>query len=290
MGDALRPLLVLPLLGVAALPAFAQQRTLPPVDSNAVILFRLTSHKTHKGRVVAADDTSLTVVTLAAATVVLPQRAIAEWHRLHGTVTPAGFRPTDLTAHRLFFGPTARTVSRGGGYLADYDVFLVAGGYGVSDRVMLSAGALLLESLDSAGHRVTGSGLGFADGRVGLVRGRRVAVAVGAFWGSSKGSLEGHSDGSVGAGYGVVTLGSNDHAVTVLGGYPFASRSFEKAAIVMLGGETRIGRRFKLVTESWKLPQISRVASVYGVRWLGDDFSVEVGFGAVPSFDVAVHW
>jgi hypothetical protein len=274
----MRPLLVLPLLVVAALPAFAQQRTLPPVDSTAVIAFRLTNQKTHKGRVVAVDDTSLTVVTLAAATVVLPQRSIEEWHRLHGTVTPAGFRPTDLTTHRLFFGPTARTVSRGGRYLADYDVFIVAGGYGVGDRVMLSAGALLLEPFDSAGHRVNGPGLGFADGRVGLVRGRRVAVAVGAFWGSSKFQV----DGSVGAGYGVVTLGSNDHAVTVLGGYPFASRSFEKEAIVMLGGETRVGRRFKLMTENWKLPQISRVASVYGVRWLGDDFSVDVGFGAAP--------
>ena len=281
----MRPLLVLPLFVVAALPAFAQQRPLPPVDSTAVILFRLTNHKTHKGRVVAADDTSLTVVTLAAATVVLPQRSIDEWHRLHGTVTPAGFRPTDLTTHRLFFAPTARTVSPGGRYLADYDVFLVAGGFGVGDRVMLSAGASLLENVDSAG-KVNGTGLAFADGRVGLARGRNAAVAVGAFWGS----LFREGGGSVGAGYGVVTLGSNDHAVTVLGGYPFASRSFEKEAIVMLGGEVRVARRLKLMTENWKLPQISRVASVYGVRWLGDDFSVEVGFGAAPLLDVAVHW
>lgn len=281
----MRPFLVLPLLVVAALPAFAQQRPLPPVDSNAVILFRLTNHKTHKGRVVAADDTSLTVVTLAAATVVLPQRSIEEWHRLHGTVMPAGFRPTDLTTHRLFFAPTARTVWRGGGYLADYDVLLVAGGYGMGDRVMLSAGATLGENIDSVGKSM-GTGLAFADGRVGLARGRRAAVAVGVFWGS----LFQEGGGSVGAGYGVVTLGSNDHAVTVLGGYPFASRSFEKAAIGMLGGEIRVGRRFKLMTENWKLPRIRRVASVYGVRWLGDDFSVELGFGATPLIDVAVHW
>lgn len=281
----MRPLLVLPLLVVAALPAFAQQRPLPPVDSTAVISFRLTNHKTYKGRVVAADDSSLTVVTLAAATVVLPQRSITEWHRLHGTVTPAGFRPTDPATHRLFFSPTARTVRRGGGYLADYDVFLVAGGYGVGDRAMFSAGASLGENFDSAGKSI-GTGLAFADGRVGLARGRRAAVAVGAFWGS----LFREGGGSVGAGYGVVTLGSNDHAVTVLGGYPFASRSFEKEAIVMLGGEIRVGRRFKLMTENWKLPQISRIASVYGVRWLGDDFSVEVAFGATPLLDVAVHW
>jgi hypothetical protein len=281
----MRPLQVLPLLGVVALPAFAQQRTLPPVDSTAVIAFRLTDHSKRRGHVVAADDTSITIATLAPASEVLPRRLIKEWDRLHGTLTSAGFRPTDLATQRLFFGPTARTIPRGGRYLADHDVLLVTGGYGVSDRVMLSAGTSLGEGFDSAGHSV-GSGIAFADGRVGLARGRHMAVAVGAFWGLS--SLE-RANGSVGAGYGVVTLGSTDHAVTVLGGYPFASRSFEKEAIVMLGGETRIGRRLKLMTEMWKLPQISRVAGIYGVRYLGDEFSVEVGGGAVVVMSVAVH-
>jgi hypothetical protein len=282
----MRPLLVLPLLVVAALPAFAQQRTLPPVDSTTVVAFHMTKGKTRKGRVVTADDSSLTVLTLAGATVVLPRSSIKEWDRLHGTLSPAGFRPTDLTTHRLFFGPTARTFPRGGASLADHDVFMVTGGYGVSDRVMLSAGTTLGEGIDSAGHSVP-SGLAFADGRVGLVRGHHTAVAVGAFWGWA--GLD-RANGSVGAGYGVVTLGSNDHAVTLLGGYPLASRSFEKEAIVMLGGETRIGRRFKLMTEMWKLPQISHVAGIYGVRYLGDEFSVEVGGGAVVVMSVAVHW
>jgi hypothetical protein len=282
----MRPLLVLPLLVVVALPAFAQQRTLPPVDSTTVVAFHMTKGKTRKGRVVTADDSSLTVLTLAGATVVLPRSSIKEWDRLHGTLTPAGFRPTDLTTHRLFFGPTARTFPRGGASLADHDVLLVTGGYGVSDRVMVSAGTSLGEGFDSTGHS-TGTGVAFADGRVGLARGRHTAVAVGAFWGWA--GLD-RAHGSVGAGYGVVTLGSNDHAVTVLGGYPFASRSFEKEPIVMLGGETRIGRRLKLMTEMWKLPQISRVAGIYGVRYLGDEFSVEVGGGAVVVMSVAVHW
>ncbi len=282
----MRPLLVLPLLVVAALPALAQQRTLPPVDSTAVIAFRLTDHSKRRGHVVAADDTSVTAATLAPAPEVLPRRSIEEWGRLHGTLTPAGYRPTDLATQRLFFGPTARTIPRGGRYLADHDVFLVTAGYGVSDRVMLSAGTSLGERVDSAGHSL-GSGLAFADGRVGLARGRHTAVAVGAFWGRL--GIE-RAKGEVNAGYGVVTLGSNDHALTVLGGYPFASRSFEKEAIVMLGGETRIGRRLKLMTEMWKLPQISRVAGIYGVRYLGDEFSVEVGGGAVVVMSVAVHW
>src|SRR5260221_2239652 len=103
MGDAMRPLRLLPLVVVFALPAFAQLRTLPPVDSTAVIAFRLTDHSKRRGHVIAADDTSLTIATLAPATEVLARRSIEEWDRLHGTLTPAGFRPADLTTHRLVF-------------------------------------------------------------------------------------------------------------------------------------------------------------------------------------------
>lgn len=283
----MRPLLVLPLLVAAALPALAQQRPLPPVDSTALIAFDMTKGHMRKGRVVATDDSSLTMVTLAGATVVLPRHSIKDWDRLHGTLTPAGFRPTDLATDRLFFGPTARTMPRGGRTLADHDVFIVSGAYGISDRVMLSAGTSLLEGFDSTGHS-SGTGIAFADGRVGLARSRHTAVAVGAFWGVMGSE---RANGSVGAGYGVVTLGSNDHAVTVLGGYPFSSRSFEKQAIVMLGGETRIGRRFKLMTEFWKLPQIGRVTGIYGVRYLGDEFTLELGGGrSVVALSAAAHW
>src|SRR5262245_1152051 len=271
----MRPLLVLPFLAAVAHPAFGQRsKEMPPVDSAAVIKFDMTKGPNRVGRVVAADDSSLTVVTLAAATVVLPRDSIEDWHQLRGTATPAGWRPTDLATSHLFFAPTARiTLARGCCSVADIDVFMPVVGYMVKDRVMLSVGASLLEGLDSAGHG-TGSGVAFADGKVGLTRGRLAALAVGAFWASFKNE---RTDGSVGMGYGVITLGSDDHAVTLLGGYPFATRSFAPDPIVMLGGETRVTRRLKLVTELWKLPQIRGVPATYGVRWLGDEFSLELG-------------
>ena len=281
----MRPLLVLSLL-VAALPASAQRpKTLPPVDSTAVIKFDMTKGPKRVGRVVAADDSSLSIVTLAAATVVLPRDSIEDWHRLLGTVTPAGWRPTDLATSHLFFGPTARRpLAQGCCSVVDIDVFIAAVGVRVHDRVMLSVGASLLESPDTP--RDSAGGIHFADARLGLAGGRRAAVAVGAFWGA----FTGPNGGSVGAGYGVVTLGGNDHAVTVLGGYPFATRSFAADPIVMLGGETRVGRRFKLLTEIWKLPQIRGVPIVYGVRWLGDEFAVEAGVGSAPWLAVKAGW
>ena len=276
----MRPSLVLPLLVVVAPPAFGQRpQTLPPVDSAAVIKFDMKKGRDRVGHVVAADDTSLTVVTFAGARVALLQDSIKEWHRLHGSLTPGGWRPTDLTTNHLFFAPTARTTRAGSCCsVGDINVFMPTFGYGVNDRVMFSAGFSFLEGFDSAGHR-DDSGLAFANAKVGLGSGRLVAAAVGAFWGRYKSEGRG---GSVGAGYGVVTLGSNDHAVTVLGGYPFATAGFAPDPIVMLGGETRLTRRLKLITEFWRLPQMRGVSAMYGARWLGDEFSLELGTGSYP--------
>ena len=119
------------------LPASAQQKALPPVDSNSVIVFSRVKGSNVVGRVLAADDTSLTVVTLKSARVVLPRRSVESWHVRRGTFTARGFRDADLHTTRLFFGPTARTLERGAAYGAAYDVFVFAGAYGVSDRVMI---------------------------------------------------------------------------------------------------------------------------------------------------------
>ena len=145
----MRPMFVWSLVVAAALPplpASAQRPPLPSVDSSTVIMFYRTKGSNVVGRVVAADDSALTVITLKSAQVVLPRRSVDSWHVRRGTFTARGFRDTDLHTSRLFFGPTARTLERGGGYVAAYDVFIFAGAYGVSDRVMFSLGGSMLEN------------------------------------------------------------------------------------------------------------------------------------------------
>ncbi|HEV8266197.1 MAG TPA: hypothetical protein VGQ06_14715 [Gemmatimonadales bacterium] len=99
----------------------------------------------------------------------------------------------------------------------------------------------------------------------------------------------------------MVTLGSTDQAVTLMGGYPFTSESIANEPMFMLGGETRIGGRTKLMTELWKLPEASEIPTVFGVRWFGDRLAVDFGFIYVfgtgtsgfpfaPWVDFAVNW
>src|SRR5258705_7725433 len=295
----MRPLIVW--LVVAAvlspLPASAQKKALPPVDSNSVIVFDRTKGANVVGRVIAEDDTSLTVVTLKSARVVLPRRSVESWHVRRGTFTARGFRDSDLTRTGLFFGPTARTLERGGAYGAAYDVFIFAGSYGISDHVMVSGGTSMMEGWDSAAGKATGAnGPAWLDARVGILRTPRAAVAVGALWGT----WAGPRGGSIGNGYGVVTLGSNDHAVTVMAGYPFARSNVANEPTFMIGGETRVSSHFKLMTEAWRVPETPAAHAVWGVRWFGDRLAVTVGaihrldshlrgFPVAPWLDIGFH-
>ncbi len=48
----------------------------------------------------------------------------------------------------------------------------------------------------------------------------------------------------------------------------------------MLGGELRLGRRIKLITENYLLPEAVGVVFSGGIRVIGDRFSAEAGVAA----------
>lgn len=276
---------------VAAAPSLRAQRpAVPPVDSTSVVSLRLTDGSQLTGRIVAGDDTSVTLLTFAGARVALPHRSISSWRPQAGRVTAGGFQRADPNTSRLFFAPTARTLPEGTGYFADYYLFFPTAGVGVTDRVMLSGGMSIIPGLSSQ--------LLYFAGKVGVVQDPNAAVAFGGFWAT----VPDESDASLGMAYVVTTLGSDDHAVTFLGGYPFTTHQLGREPLFVVGGETRIGDRSKLMAELWKLPDEGNVPALFGVRWFGDKLAVGFGFiyvlgsdqvggwPLVPWVDFAVNW
>jgi hypothetical protein len=83
-------------------------------------------------------------------------------------------------------------------------------------------------------------------------------------------------DGSFGIAYAVVTRGNADSGVT--GGAGWAYERYddnEGTAIGMIGGEHRIRRGLKLITENYVWSGGGIVTG--GVRFLGDRFSTDLG-------------
>jgi hypothetical protein len=100
--------------------------------------------------------------------------------------------------------------------------------------------------------------------------------------------------------YGVATVGGQASSATVLVGYPFVASDWGNQPLVVLGGESRVSARVKLMVEGWKLPGSDVVPTAGGVRLIGDHVSWDFGllfllgsststWGFLPWVDVSIH-
>ena len=86
-----------------------------------------------------------------------------------------------------------------------------------------------------------------------------------------------YDDENVGVAYGVGTFGSPDGAVTVGLGFGYSGTDFESQPVAMIGGETRVSRRIKLMTENYFLPGETGLLFSGGLRVIGERFSTDIG-------------
>lgn len=271
---------------VPAATAAAQQPRLPPVDT-AVVAVRLNDGSEVIGRVVARDDSSLTLV-VGDLRVVVPSRAVASWRAPRGEIVGGRFRPADPNPTRLFFGPTARTLPQGEGYFADYYLFFPMVGFGVADAITLAGGISIFPG--------TSGQLVYVAPKLRVAHRARLDAAVGGILFTTTGG-----GGQVGAAYGALTLGDENNALTVVGGMTEADGRWSSTPGFLIGGETRVGRSAKLLGEAWAFPASNVVPAIFGVRFFGSRLAVDFGliyplgartegFPFAPWLDFTVHF
>ncbi len=268
----------------------AQQPTVPPVDTAAVEV-KLADGTTVRGRIVAATDTSCTLLTAAGLQVTVPRRALAGWRPLTRTGGGSAFAFNDPNRARLFLAPTARTLPAGDGYVGDYFLFFPVVAYGAADWLTLSGGMSVFPGLPLQDQ------LFYVAPKVRLLQRRSVDVAVGVTY--LRLGWSDFVDAWGGVGYGVTTVGSEDAALTVGLGWPFASGGASREPWMMGGGELRVARGLKLLAEAWKFPGSSDVPVIGGLRFLGERIAVDFGLlrvfgvdmtGVVPWIDFVANW
>jgi len=277
------------LLLVVGHAAFAQQPHLPPVDTARVVELRLSDSTMLRGRVVAEDVSSLTLVTVSGARVTVPLASLAAWRDLEASA-PSVWR-RDPNDSRLFLTHTARAVPKGRFALLDYLVFFPVASYGVTDRLSLTGGMSLIPGSPDQ--------LFYVAPKYTVVESSPASVAAGVLYLRIVGFVP--TSGYAGIAYGVTTIGSSNAAATVLVGFPFASGGWERRPLVVLGGESRVSPRVKLLVEGWSVPGTDVVPAVGGVRLIGTHVSWDLGLlflvgaretrgGFLPWVDFTIHW
>ncbi len=274
------------LLAARSVPA--QQRGLPPVDSSRVVELRLRDSTSVRGRVVAEDLASLTLVTGAGVRLTVPLASLIEWRDV--VEPPAAAAELDPGDSRLFLAHTARPVPKGRLSVLDYLIFFPVLNYGATSRLTLTGGMSLIPFSPNQ--------LFYLAPKYTVLDSPGASLAAGVLYLRLVGFVP--SSGYAGIAYGVTTLGGPASSATALVGFPFASGGWERRPLVVLGGQTRISPRVKVLAEGWSLPGTNVIPAVGGMRLIGKsvswDFgllfllgSKETGGRFLPWVDVTFH-
>ena len=271
-----RPLLLAALVCACAfaLPARTAAQVSDTVAASADSLYtiRLTDGSVIYGRVVEEAQGSVTVLTQAGVTVRLERAQIESMTLMRGRLVDGQVWGEDPHATRLFFGPTARAIPQGEGYFGAYELFFPFVSYGVTDRFTISGGTPIVPEVIGRVFYVAP--------KLEVIRTPTASAAVGVLAVFATEEVT----GSAGLLYGVGTFGGSDRALTVGATVPFYAAEGESdigdQPAFMIGGEARLTRRTKFLTENYLLPSESGGLVSAGIRFFGERLSADFGIGA----------
>jgi hypothetical protein len=216
------------------------------------------------GRIERVDGAKIYFRTIADALIETDVSRVKKLTRVEGRNVNGTFLQADPNPTRLFFGPTGRSLPKGSGYLGVYEIFLPFVQVGVTDRISIGGGTPLFFGGGSE-HPF------WFTPKVQILNAGRTQAAIGVM------HFLNVDNGHFGVAYGAVTHGTSDTAITVAGGFVY-DRSLDAtntAGVVMIGGERRISRRVKLITENYAFSDGGLVS--FGVRFMGERLSADLG-------------
>ncbi len=264
------------LLTIAPLAVQAQdsipagQRDTVTKDSLTVI--RLRDGSVLYGRILTEDPDRLRVRTVGGLDIDIQRAQVSSIDRTRGRLVGNEFWAEDPNGTRLLFTSTGRALGKGEGYVSAYYIFLPFVAYGVTDRFTIAGGTPIVPGLIGRAF--------YLAPKFTIAESERAAYSVGAITFALTNDIDA---GTVGLAYGVGTWGNRDNAFTAgLGwGYYWGSGGSDvtSAPVLVVGGERRISRRVKLVTENWVYTGAVDNGGLFsgGFRFIGDRLTSDLG-------------
>lgn len=279
--------------GTGPVPLQAQDPAASLVVGDSVFEIQLRDGSTLIARVEAVDGDRIVLRTQSGTRVEVDRAQIRSVSPLRGELRNGELWRPDPNRTRLFFGPTGRSLRQGEGYVGAFELLFPFVAVGITDRVTLAGGTPILTG-------AMGEVMYLAP-KVQLLSTPRAQVSTGvlAFFNLS---AERDETDVVGIAFGAGTWGSDDRAVTLGAGWGFAGSDVQNRPAFLVGGETRVSSRIKLISENYLIsyenevndpvttpdpnPQLRARVEVErlgllsaGVRFFGDRLAGDLGLG-----------
>lgn len=215
--------------------------------------------------------------TTTGSTITASRADVVSLRPVKGRVAGGEFLRSDEHRSRLFFAPTARSLEKGQVSVGVFEFLAPFVQVGVTDRLSVGGGTPLVFGLGDWDRPF------WLTPKLQVYSSESSQAAIGVLH-----VFDTNGD-TAGIGYGVGTFGSSDNAITVGAGVAYAGD--DRGGILMIGGERRVARNLKLITENYVWEGGGGFISG-GVRFIGERLSadlalaVPMGLGDVIAFPV----
>jgi len=264
--------------------SFAQDQvtraTISNADTSKVFVVKLSDGSSVIGRISAVNEDAFEVNTTIGKVNVPYAKAMSV-----KSIDPTKIRDgyywfPNPNQTRLFLAPTGKTLKKGTGYYQNIYLFFNGFAYGVTDNVSLGGGLSIFPVEDFLSENVF-----YFTPKIGTQLNENISIAAGAIVLQARGL-----DSFVGLGYGVGTVGNETGSFTAGLGVPFAGDDLADDLVLMIGGDVRISRRMSLITENWFIAGAEDGLVSYGVRFFGEQMSIDLAFINVADSFIFPGW
>lgn len=272
---------ILCLLALTIAPGVSAQVTMPapaPAVAGADVFELVLKDGSHMfGTVERETDQEVVFRTHAGAIVTARRTDILSLRKVNGRIESGEFLRSDMHKTRLFFTPTGRSLEKGQVSVGVFEFFAPFVQVGVTDRFSVGGGTPLVFGIDEFERPF------WVTPKMQVYNSDRVQASVGVL------HVFAAEGDSAGIGYGVATFGNTDNAVTAGAGIAYSGD--DQGALFMVGGERRVSRALKLISENYITKSGNGIVSG-GLRFMGERLSadlalaVPVGLGTIVAFPV----
>jgi hypothetical protein len=219
------------------------------------------------GRIERETEQEVVFKTHSGGTITAGRQDIVSVKLVKGRLERGEFVRADMHRSRLFFAPTGRSLEKGQVSVGVFEFIAPFIQVGVTDDFSIGGGTPLVFGIEDFDRPF------WVTPKYRVIRAEKVQASVGVLhvFDTSEGD-------SAGIAYGVGTFGTSDNAITAGAGVAYSGDS--RGGIAMLGGERRVHRSLKLITENYIWQDGGGILSG-GVRFMGERLSADLAL-AMP--------
>lgn len=214
------------------------------------------------GKIISEDENTIQFLTNSNIEMSIPVEQVRKKEKISGRIVKGQLWRSDPNRTRLFFTPTGKPLKAGQGYFSVYEIFFPTIAIGITNYIAVAGGISLFPGSSEQ--------LLYFSPKVTPVQVEKFDLSAGVLLLKVP-----DEDKTAGILYGVSTYGTTNTALTLGIGFAFAGGEFADKPVFALGGEARLGRYTKLISENWLIPNSDVQVISVGIRFFGENLAAD---------------